>query len=266
MNLAELSDVAKKYYIRVKEPSTVQGWEKYVLTDGTNCVFVKSNYIPKQGETVFFLQMRNCNVMCQLYKEYTPAPAERYELKPRPNLWWEVRDNLTGVSCEFLEGMYFKDRKSSVPAEQTENLNTIIRDMGKWLYDDHHDISICNKEARKSVINKLPHEDWWKTLVAAFNGIWFTGNEPMDIRFVIYEQLKDFLEEQNPFNVDANELVHFHFWYYDVDESRPGDADDYRITTGECQEILAMVHAFWESNTNIDTWARDILLWPTMVK
>ena len=261
MNLAELSEVAKKYYLRVKEPSTVIGWEKYVLTDGTNCVFVKSDYVPKQGETMFFLVMRNRNVMIQLYKEYTPSPVERYSLQPRQNLWWEVRDNITGVSCEFLEGMYFEDRKPSVPAEQTENLSTIVRDMGKWLYDNHHHISICNKDARKAIIERVSRrKNWWETLAAAFNGFLFEEDENIDIRVILRAQVSDFLKEQNPFAIDdVDELVDL-FWIPDE------DCTEFYPTTAEIKELVAIIRAFWDSDRDINVWSRDLALWPTLVK
>lgn len=69
MNLLNLSSVAQAYYDGLKAPSLAQGWEKYVVTDGVNCMFVKSDYEPQKGEAVFFLVVRNRNTMCQLYKE-----------------------------------------------------------------------------------------------------------------------------------------------------------------------------------------------------
>lgn len=68
MNTLELSKVAQAYYEGLRAPSLVQGWEKYVVTDGKTCMFVKSDYVPKQGEAVFFLVVRNRNTSCQLYK------------------------------------------------------------------------------------------------------------------------------------------------------------------------------------------------------
>ena len=70
MNLLELAKVAQTYYEKLKAPSLAQGWEKYVATDGTTCMFVKSDYEPQKGEAVFFLAVRNRNVSCQLYKKH----------------------------------------------------------------------------------------------------------------------------------------------------------------------------------------------------
>lgn len=68
MNTLELAKVAQAYYDKLKAPSLAQGWEKYVVTDGKTCMFVKSDYEPKQGEAMFFLSVRNRNTSCQLYK------------------------------------------------------------------------------------------------------------------------------------------------------------------------------------------------------
>lgn len=68
MNIINLSKVAREYYEGLRAPSLVQGWEKYVATDGTACVFVRSDYEPQPGEAVFFLVVRNRNTSVQLYK------------------------------------------------------------------------------------------------------------------------------------------------------------------------------------------------------
>ena len=68
MKLLELSRRAQAYYERLRAPRMAQGWEKYVATDGTTCMFVNSSYDPQPGEAVFFLSTRNFNTMCQLYK------------------------------------------------------------------------------------------------------------------------------------------------------------------------------------------------------
>ena len=69
MTTLELSKVAQAYYEGLKAPSLAQGWEKYVATDGEQCLFVKSDYEPKEGEAVFFLTTRNRNTSIQLWKD-----------------------------------------------------------------------------------------------------------------------------------------------------------------------------------------------------
>jgi hypothetical protein len=63
----QLSSVAKSYY-EDSTPKNVLGMEKYVATDGTNSMFVKSDYEPVKGEAVFYIKRVRNGVYCQLYK------------------------------------------------------------------------------------------------------------------------------------------------------------------------------------------------------
>ena len=53
MDLLNLSKVAQAYYDGLRAISLAQGWEKYVVTDGTTSMFVNSDYEPQPGEAVF---------------------------------------------------------------------------------------------------------------------------------------------------------------------------------------------------------------------
>lgn len=68
MTEIELAKTAQAYYEGLRAPSLAQGWEKYVATDGSTCMFVKSDYQPQVGEAVFFITTRNRNTSVQLYK------------------------------------------------------------------------------------------------------------------------------------------------------------------------------------------------------
>lgn len=68
MTELKLSKVAQEYYEGLRAKSIVQGWEKYVATDGEQCLFVKSEYDPKPGEAVFFIATRMRNTSVQLWK------------------------------------------------------------------------------------------------------------------------------------------------------------------------------------------------------
>jgi len=63
----ELSTVAKGYYKECVNKNTY-GMEKYVATDGKNTMFVKSDYEPGVGESVFYIKRVYGGLSCQLYK------------------------------------------------------------------------------------------------------------------------------------------------------------------------------------------------------
>lgn len=68
IDVLKYSAVAESYYNRLKKKGLPSGWEKWVATNGDRCVFVKSDYKPLANEAVFYLQTRNFNTLCQLYK------------------------------------------------------------------------------------------------------------------------------------------------------------------------------------------------------
>ena len=70
MDVLQLSAVAQAYYEGLRATSLAQGWDKYVATDGKQCLFVHSSYEPKEGEAVFFLTVRNRRVSCTLHKPH----------------------------------------------------------------------------------------------------------------------------------------------------------------------------------------------------
>lgn len=69
MTILQLATVAQAYYEGLRAPSLVQGWDKYVATDGKQCLFVKSDYEPKDGEAVFFVTTRQRNTSIQTWKD-----------------------------------------------------------------------------------------------------------------------------------------------------------------------------------------------------
>lgn len=68
MNTLELASVAKNYYDGLRAKSVFHGWEKFVVTNGSECMFVHSDYEPEPGEAMFYLCMRSGNIMCELKK------------------------------------------------------------------------------------------------------------------------------------------------------------------------------------------------------
>lgn len=70
MDTLELAQVAQGYYESLRKKNLPAGWEKYVATDGKQCMFVRSEYVPPigSGQAVFYLTTRNFHTSCQLYK------------------------------------------------------------------------------------------------------------------------------------------------------------------------------------------------------
>ena len=68
MNAIQFGAIAKEHYESVMPGNILHGWEKYVATDGANCLIVRSDYKPKPGEMVFLCAIRNGTPMVELYR------------------------------------------------------------------------------------------------------------------------------------------------------------------------------------------------------
>jgi len=70
MTVLQKSVVARNFYEALKSSNIVSGWEKFVLTDGENCLFVDNAHQPILGETVFACQIRKGVVHIQLHRDF----------------------------------------------------------------------------------------------------------------------------------------------------------------------------------------------------
>ncbi len=68
MEALKFGAIAKEHYESVMPGNISHGWEKYVATDGVNCLLVRSDYRPRLGEMVFLCAIRNCTPMVELYR------------------------------------------------------------------------------------------------------------------------------------------------------------------------------------------------------
>ena len=262
MTLLQLSEVAKNYYLSLRG-NIVQGWEKYVLTNGNDCLFVRADREPAPGEAIFFLQMRNRQLMCQLHKDNT-AIAQHFLLRPLDALRWEITDQYEGIVITFREALYqataHADIPTNLPSSTIEEAATSIREAGEWLQAEYPTLHTCNTAARRTLLQHINRPEQWLTLAAALNGLWYTGSEGIDIRTLLHAQLQDYLAEANPFSIDADEFLGLFHIPSDPDEA------EYFLSPEECQEIISIVNTYWLSNRPSEQWAKDILWWPTLVK
>lgn len=126
MNTIQLARIAQDYYEGLRAPSFVQGWDKYLATDGKTCMFVKAEYTPQPGEAVFFLTTRNRKTMCQLYK--------------KPKMKTNIR------TMEALAEYY--NSSEDYPAD----LEDIIEANG-WVSDTHKQWGVCHNDTEAVIID-----------------------------------------------------------------------------------------------------------------
>ena len=72
MNAIAFGQTAKEHFESIMPGNISNGWEKFVVTDGVNCLIVRSDYRPKAGEIVFHCSIRNGIACAELYRTGKP--------------------------------------------------------------------------------------------------------------------------------------------------------------------------------------------------
>ena len=72
MNAIQFGQTAKEHYESIMPGNISHGWEKFITTDGVNCLVVRSDYRPKAGEIVFHCIIRNGLPSVELYRTGKP--------------------------------------------------------------------------------------------------------------------------------------------------------------------------------------------------
>lgn len=270
MSIIEMSNMAVRYYDSLKKKGLPQGWEKYVATNGQSCIFVKSDYEPKENEAVFYLQTRNFQTLCQLYKRGDDLPdadaAEGDEPGPRftieamdEELKWKVTDNDHNITMVFQEGLANQTQKVTTPKNLSQddilNVPKWMREMGDWIGLYCTDEALCDVEVRSYVIATLDKEGYWITLAAALNGtITSDTTEESSIHqnVLLYAEIEDYMLDCNVPWLDEEEQKQLLSILDNFDEN-------------EANEVCRIIRAYWESNRNPNEWVHQLLWWPSFV-
>jgi len=247
MDILKLSGAAKNYYAGlVTCPS---GWEKYVLTDGKECCFVKSDYQPAENEAVFYCMMRRKEVSCQLYKR--GDGLERYFLIRKPHLCWQAIDTWAQVSVTFAEGLYRYAKGAEIsdrpPRDTVKRLSGIVREMGEWTARNRPGIASCDLEARCGLLRKMDGKGYWASMAGALDGTavdWADGQYPG----MLYFSLSDYLASANEAGLDA-----------EAKKKLLGIAGG--LSDAEAKEAVRIVQSYWDAPYPPEEWAKDLEMW-----
>lgn len=60
---------AVEHYESFKKNKLRNGWQKVIVTNGVDCLFVNRGYNPGEDEYVFILETRNNITYCELLKQ-----------------------------------------------------------------------------------------------------------------------------------------------------------------------------------------------------
>lgn len=243
-SILQLSKAAVSYYNNLKAPSLVQGWEKYVATDGNQSLFVGNDYVPQKGEALFFICMRNRNVSCQLHRAYEELKeCGRFSIGTEGGIAWTAKDWNTGSSLTFYDGLLGHHTQK---VERPEGANEIT----EWILQNHRQKAVCEIDARKELIRKIGKPEYWLSIADAQNGL--KRSEKFIARKVLIATMEDYF--------DINPL---RFVKTDEDARKLLSALN-SLTVSEANEAITIVENFWESSAEIDAWAEGVLSWPSI--
>lgn len=241
MKTLDKAAVALRYYEALRA-NIVQGWEKYILTDGKMCMFVNRTYQPGPGEAVFYLTTRSRQTMCQLI---SVNAEEMYTIEAQDGLKWIVRDTIHDVTIVFTEGMFSSTKKITPPSRLTEVEGKCfprwVSEIEDWVEKSHSDKATCNLEARRGACKKLDRKEYWIVVAGGLNGILHEGTISADV--ALQAEIDDYIEYEKPV-VDGVGV--------DADEVRRAV---HSLTADEAKEVIDMAKMFWESERDAEEWA-----------
>ena len=181
---------------------------------------------------------------------------ERFELTSGKDLMWTVKDNESGITIDFREGLFNETQEVKLPADfapgDVMKLARIMREIGAWMAAYHSDVVLCEWEERRSAIWKLSNENYWLAMAAATNSLLLTDMDSGHAACMLYAEVCDWLEMEKSVNLTAAE-----------EENLKGVLSE--LTDAEAWEVFQILHVYWNYRTeDIDMfqWAMDVTWWP----
>lgn len=137
MSILNLGEIALDYYDKIKPRNIVNGFEKNVLIreDANVCVFVTSDYVPKDGDVIFRCQLRNGYTDIQLYRNKTVRLLSKEE-------WQILLNAMNGIiiqdAMDVRQGLSFEvedtdpELAKKIRSFSTEEASRIYSDIKKF--------------------------------------------------------------------------------------------------------------------------------------
>lgn len=181
---------------------------------------------------------------------------ERFTLASGKDLMWTVKDNESGISIEFREGLFNESQEVKVPADfvpsDEPGMARIMREIGDWMAENHSEVALSDWKARRSAIWKLSNEKYWLAMAAATKSLLLSDMDAEHAAWMLYAEVCDWLEFEN--GVDLTEAE---------EENLKGVLSE--LTDAESWEVFKILHVFWNYRTedrDMFQWALDVTWWP----
>ncbi len=178
----------------------------------------------------------------------------RFFLTPSDDLLWTVRDNETGVSIEFREGLFNDTQEittsNGMTTAQVAALPTTMREIGDWMAQNHYDVAMCHYRDRAEALWMLAREEYWITMATAMMSLVIDFDRDQASEH-LYAEVEDYLSSED----DACTAMTVHNLLGSLS----------MLTNGQAWEVINIIYTYWHykaDTIDIQNWARDILWWP----
>lgn len=181
---------------------------------------------------------------------------ERFELTSGKDLMWTVKDNESGITIDFREGLFNETQEVKLPADfapdDVMKLARIMREIGDWMVENHVEVALSDWKARRSAIWKLSNEKYWLAMAAATNSLMLSDMDAEHAACMLCAEVCDWADFEKNVDLTAAE-----------EENLKGVLSE--LTDAEAWEVFKILHVYWNYRTeDIDMfqWAMDVTWWP----
>lgn len=181
---------------------------------------------------------------------------ERFELTSGKDLMWTVKDNESGITIDFREGLFNETQEVKLPADfapgDVMKLARIMREIGDWMAEKHVEVALSDWRSRRSAIWKLSNEKYWLAMDAATNILLLSDMDAEHAACMLCAEVCDWADFEKNVDLTAAE-----------EENLKGVLSE--LTDAEAWEVYKILHVYWNYRTeDIDMfqWAMDVTWWP----
>lgn len=181
---------------------------------------------------------------------------ERFELTSGKDLMWTVKDNESGITIDFREGLFNETQEVKLPAAfapgDVMKLARIMREIGDWMAEKHVEVALSDWRSRRSAIWKLSNEKYWLAMAAATNILLLSDMDAEHAACMLCAEVCDWADFEKNVDLTAAE-----------EENLKGVLSE--LTDAEAWEVYKILHVYWNYRTEdiyMFQWAMDVTWWP----
>lgn len=187
---------------------------------------------------------------------------DRFMIEPNTinSIRWQVKDNISGICVNFLEGCYM-DNSLYVPDtmkgdEKEKNVSDTLKKITEWIGENALDVAVCNVSARCRAIWLLRDAKYLSVIISAIKGVLPNDIDMTKASDILFNKIDHYVHMGD----GAEE-----FYYNHEIVNLLGAVS--MLTNKEAMEIICLVSVYWshkiKAKIEIEDFAEGLLLWPS---